>query len=90
MNDVKIPTNERTAGALDPRVIRKMVKAETPKDLLGNGGYVGGRAEVARLRSHYTRTRVYQAKTRILHSRRVHRKKSSCCFASHIASGLQN
>ena len=42
MNDMKIPTNERTVGVLNPRVIHKMAKAETLKDLLGNGGYFGG------------------------------------------------
>ncbi len=90
MNVMKIPTNERTAGVLDLRVIRKMAKQETLEDFSSNGGYVGGRAEVAPLRFLYTRARIYQAKIRISHARGVHRKKSSCCFASHIASGPQN
>lgn len=90
MSDMKTPRDERTAEVLDLRVIRKMAKAETPKDHLGNGGYGGGRAEVAHLRYLYTRVRIHQAKIRISHPQRIHRKKSSCCFASHIASGPQN
>ena len=62
MNDMKIPTNEPAAEVLDLLIIRKMAKAETLKVILGNGGYVGGGAEVAPLRSLYTRARIYQAK----------------------------
>lgn len=90
MNDMKIPTNEHTAEALDLRVIRKIAKVETLINLWGNGGHVGDQAEVASLRSLYIRARIYQAKIQISHSRRVRRKRSSCCFASHIASGPQN
>ena len=59
MNDMKIPTNDRTAAILNLRVIRKMAKAETLKDLLGNSGHVGDRAEVASLNSLYIRARIY-------------------------------
>ena len=90
MNDMRIPTDERTAEVLGLRTIRKMANAETLKALLGNGGHVGGRAQDAPLRSLYTRARMYRAKIRIAHARGVHRKKFSCCFASHIASGPQN
>ena len=90
MNDMKIPTNKPTTEFLDLRVTRKMAKAEALKDLSGNGGRLGGRAEVAPLRSLYTKSKIYQARIRISQARCAQQKKSSSCFASHIASGPQN
>ena len=90
MNDMKIPTNDRIAAILALRVTRRMEEPKTLKDILGNGGLVEDRAEVASLNSLYIRARIYQAKIRISHSRRIHRNLFSCFFVFHIVNGPPN